>query len=45
MIAGYSGAKFSNSIAQLIDAKVEVIKRNKKEFEVLPRRWDSPAKK
>ncbi len=37
--SGYSGQKFSQSIAKLINAKVEVIKRNKKEFEVLPRRW------
>ena len=39
MIAGYSGPKFATTISQLIDAKVEVIKRSKKEFEVLPRRW------
>jgi len=37
--SGYSGPKFQTRIAQLIGAKVEVIKRNKKEFEVLPRRW------
>ncbi len=37
--SGYSGPRFTNSIAQLINAKVEVIKRTKKEFEVLPRRW------
>lgn len=37
--SGYSGPKFSRAIEQLIAAKVEVIKRNKKEFEILPRRW------
>jgi putative transposase len=36
---GYSGEKFSGSIAKLNQAKVEVVKRKKKEFEVLPRRW------
>jgi len=37
--SGYSGPKFAASIEQIIEAKVEVIKRTKKEFEVLPRRW------
>ncbi len=37
--SGYSGPRFSKSIEQLLNAKVEVIKRNKKEFEFLPRRW------
>ena len=37
--SGYSGPRFSNSIKQLLQALVEVIKRKKKEFEVLPRRW------
>lgn len=37
--SGYSGTDFAHSIEQLLQAKVEVIKRQKKEFEVLPRRW------
>lgn len=37
--SGYSGLKFSQSIETLVQAKVEVIKRNKKKFKVLPRRW------
>ena len=36
--SGYSGPHFSQSIKQLLKAKVEVLKRNKKQFEVLPRR-------
>ena len=36
---GYSGNKFSTAIAKVNQARVEVIRKKKKEFEVLPRRW------
>jgi len=36
---GYSGNNFANAIASLGMARVEVIKRETKEFQVLPRRW------
>lgn len=37
---GYTGDKFANSIKDLCDADVEVVKRNEKHtFEVLPKRW------
>ena len=36
---GYSGANFARAVEQVCGAKVEVIKRNQKEFEILPKRW------
>ncbi len=37
---GYTGNKFADSIKELCDADVEVVKRNEKQtFEVLPKRW------
>lgn len=37
--SGYRGPKFAMVIADLISARVEIVKRNSQEFEVLPRRW------
>jgi putative transposase len=37
--SGYSGDKFALGVWLMIQARVEVIKRNSKEFEVLPKRW------
>lgn len=36
---GYSGERFALDIWLMIQAKVEVIKREGKEFQVLPKRW------
>ena len=36
---GYSGERFALGIWLMIQAKVEVIKRVGKEFQVLPKRW------
>lgn len=36
---GYTGENFSRVVEQICGAKVEVIKRNQKEFEILPKRW------
>ena len=36
---GYSGKKFAQMIALVSQARVEVIEKKKKQFEVLPRRW------
>ena len=36
---GYQGEKFETAIKQVSGASVEVIKRQGKEFEILPRRW------
>lgn len=37
--AGYSGKRFAQAVSEICGAKVEVVKRNSTEFEVLPRRW------
>jgi putative transposase len=37
--SGYSGERFALAIWLMIQAKVEVIKRESKEFKVLPKRW------
>lgn len=37
--AGYSGKAFEQVVDKLCGAKVEVIKRNSPQFEILPRRW------
>ena len=37
--SGYKGDRFALSIWLMIQAKVEVIKRETKEFKVLPKRW------
>mgnify|MGYP006290466925 CR=1 FL=1 len=37
--AGYQGPNFSRVVEKLTQAKVEVVKRSSKAFEVLPRRW------
>lgn len=37
--SGYSGEKFALAIWLVIQAKVEVIKRETKEFKVLQKRW------
>lgn len=36
---GYTGENFSRAVEQICGAKVEVIKRTQKEFEILPNRW------
>lgn len=36
---GYSGEDFAKAIKEICGATVEVVKRNSKEFEVLPHRW------
>ena len=37
---GYSGEKFANEVERLIDANVEVVKRNElHSFAVIPKRW------
>ncbi|MFM6398238.1 MAG: transposase, partial [Planktothrix sp.] len=36
---GFSGERFALGIWLMIQAKVEVIKREGKEFQVLPKRW------
>jgi putative transposase len=37
---GYQGEKFAKAVKQLINARVEVVKRSQKQgFQVLPRRW------
>ncbi len=36
---GYAGKKFTQMIALVSQARVEVIEKKKKQFEVLPRRW------
>jgi putative transposase len=36
---GYRGQNFSEAVEQICGAKVEVIKRTQKEFEILPKRW------
>lgn len=37
---GYSGEKFANEVEKLLDADVEVVKRNEQHlFAVLPQRW------
>ncbi len=36
---GYSGSHFAQAIATLTQARVEVMKRLGKGFEILPRRW------
>ena len=37
--SGYSGANLARAISAINEAKVEVLKREHKEFEVMPRRW------
>lgn len=37
--AGYCGDKFALAIWLMMQAKVEVIKRSDKDFQVLPKRW------
>ena len=37
--SGYSGENFGVAVMVVCGAKVEVVKRTKDEFEVLPRRW------
>lgn len=37
--SGYSGDRFALGVWLMMQARVEVIKRNSKEFEVLPKRW------
>ncbi|AMA08724.1 transposase (plasmid) [Picosynechococcus sp. PCC 73109] len=37
--AGYRGGRFALSLWLMVQAKVEVISRNSKEFMVLPKRW------
>lgn len=37
--SGYSGENFALAVEQVCGAKVEVIERNSKEFQVLPKRW------
>ncbi len=37
--SGYSGENFAVAVMVVCGAKVEVVKRTKDEFEVLPRRW------
>lgn len=37
--SGYSGENFANAVMEICGAKVEVVKRLKDGFEVLPRRW------
>jgi len=37
--SGYSGEHFAKAVKQVCGATVEVIERNSKAFEVLPRRW------
>ncbi len=37
--AGYCGKRFAQAVSEICGAKVEVVKRNSTEFEVLPRRW------
>jgi putative transposase len=37
--AGYRGGRFALSLWLMVQAKVEVICRNSKEFVVLPKRW------
>jgi len=37
--SGYSGENFAAAVMSVSGAKVEVVKRIKDEFEVLPRRW------
>ena len=36
---GYSGEIFAKAVQQMCGVKVEVIERNSKKFEVLPKRW------
>lgn len=36
---GYSGDKFALAVWLMIQARVEVIKRESKEFQILPKRW------
>lgn len=36
---GYQGPRFAQAVAQICGAKVEVVKRLAKGFEVLPKRW------
>jgi transposase len=38
--SGYSGENFANAVKRLIDAEVEVVKRNElHKFVVIPKRW------
>jgi putative transposase len=37
--SGYSGANFARAISQINAAEVAVLKRENKEFKVMPRRW------
>ncbi len=37
--SGYSGENFAKAVQQMCEVKVEVIERNSKKFEVLPKRW------
>lgn len=37
--AGYNGDKFALAVWLMIQARVEVIKRESKEFQILPKRW------
>jgi len=37
--SGYSGENFAQAVMVVCGAKVEVVKRSKDRFEVLPRRW------
>ena len=37
--AGYTGQLFAQAVDVICGAKVEVVKRNSREFQILPRRW------
>jgi putative transposase len=37
--SGYRGSNFAQAVSLVCDAKVEIVKRTKLEFEVLPIRW------
>lgn len=37
--AGFSGENFARVMAQVVSAKVEVVRRSQTDFQVLPKRW------
>lgn len=37
--AGFSGEHFARAMAQVVSAKVEVVRRSQSDFQVLPKRW------
>lgn len=37
--AGFSGENFARVMAQVVNAKVEVVRRSQSDFQVLPKRW------